>query len=64
MCLVARSRYSEKLSTLGLEEKADPYAFSNRKIIVDDMSCWPNSEYSIIVRYESDDVDQVFGPFC
>ena len=41
----------EKLSTLGLEEKDDPYASSNLKIIVDDMSCWPNSEYSISVHY-------------
>ena len=54
--LVAKSRYLEKLSTLGIEEKDDPYASSNLKIIVDDMSCWPNSEYSISLCYKSDDI--------
>ena len=34
LCLVAGSPYSEKLSTLRLEEKDDPYASSNRKVII------------------------------
>ena len=46
LCPVAKSRYLEKLSVLGLEEKDDPYMVS-----VDDMSCWPNIEYSNIFIY-------------
>lgn len=52
LCPVAKSRYLEKLSALGLEEKDDPYAVSNlEKFNVDDMSCWPNIEYSNIFIY-------------
>ena len=51
LCPVAKSRYLEKLSALGLGEKDDPYAVSNLEKFVDDMSCWPNIEYSNIFIY-------------
>ena len=47
--LVARHRYLEKLSSLGLLEQDDPFAQSDK--FIDDMSLWPPVEYGHIFCY-------------
>ena len=46
--LKAKPRYISKLSTLGLKEMDDPYAVSNNRKYVDDMTSWPPIEYGHI----------------
>lgn len=46
---VAKTRYLEKLSCLGLEIKEDPYLDSDK--FVDDLSKWPQVEYGHIFCY-------------
>ena len=49
--LLARARYLDKLSLLGLTEQEDTYAEQNHCMFVDHMPSWPQVEYGHIFLY-------------